>query len=61
MKPIPLHAYELIDELDESNPEEVFRPGTDRDEFLMRQGARRLVLTLLNRRKREAEDNIRGR
>lgn len=60
MNTIPLHAYDLIEDLAKTYPEVIFSPGQDRDEFLMRQGERRLVLTLLNRQRRERDDSRRG-
>lgn len=53
---IPLHAYDLIDELNTRYPEVIYDPAMDRDEFLMRSGERRLVLALLRKRQREQED-----
>lgn len=53
---IPLHAYDLIDELAQRYPEEVYDPKVDREEFLLRQGARRLVLSLIRRRQAESEN-----
>ena len=53
---IPLHAYDLIDELDQRYPEVVYDPTMDHNEFLMRSGERRLVLALLRKRQRERED-----
>ncbi|WP_445392372.1 hypothetical protein ACUDTL_16800 [Stenotrophomonas pavanii] len=43
---IPLHAYELIDVLDELYPEAIYNPKDCREEFLLRQGERRLILKL---------------
>lgn len=53
---IPLHAYDLIDELDARYPEVIYDPKVDRDEFLMRSGERRLVLALKRKRQIERED-----
>jgi hypothetical protein len=53
---IPLHAYDLIDELNARYPEVIFDSKLDRDEFLMRSGERRLVLFLLRKRQLEKED-----
>lgn len=52
---LPLHAYDLIDELAELYPEIIYDPHTDREEFLLRSGERRLVRTLLERRRIEQE------
>lgn len=54
---IPLHAYDLIDDLAARYPEVIYDPREDRDEFLMRSGERRLVLSLLRKRQLEKEDN----
>ncbi|MDX5515091.1 hypothetical protein [Stenotrophomonas sp. RG-453] len=43
---IPLHSYELIDRLDELYPEAIYNPKDCREEFLLRQGERRLILKL---------------
>lgn len=56
MDHIPLHAYDLIEDLAHSYPEVVYDPKEDRDEFLMRSGERRLVLRLLRMRAREQEE-----
>lgn len=56
MSDIPLHAYDLIDQLDAAYPEVIYDPKEDRDEFLMKSGERRLVLRLLRKRQREQED-----
>lgn len=56
MDHIPLHAYDLIDDLARAYPEVVYDPKEDRDEFLMRSGERRLVLRLLRMRAREQEE-----
>ena len=53
---IPLHAYDLIDELNARYPEVIYDSKLDRDEFLMRSGERRLVLSLKLKRQREQED-----
>jgi hypothetical protein len=53
---IPLHAYDLIDDLAARYPEVIYDPKMDRDEFLMRSGERRLVLSLLRKRQYEKED-----
>ena len=53
---IPLHAYDLIDELDARYPEVIYDSKLDRDEFLMRSGERRLVLSLMRKRQLEQED-----
>jgi hypothetical protein len=53
---IPLHAYDLIDQLARAYPEVIYDPAEDRDEFLMKSGERRLVLRLLRKREREQED-----
>ena len=53
---IPLHASALIDELDARYPEVIYDSKLDRDEFLMRSGERRLVLSLKLKRQREQED-----
>lgn len=53
---IPLHAYDLIDELDARYPEVIYDTSVDREEFLIRTGERRLVLSLLRKRQREQED-----
>ncbi|WP_036142822.1 hypothetical protein [Luteibacter sp. 9135] len=52
---IPLHAYDLIDELAERYPEVIYDPRMDREEFLLRQGERRLVLSLIRRRQLDDE------
>jgi hypothetical protein len=52
---IPLHAYDLIDELDERYPEVIYDPKMDREEFMLRSGERRLVLSLKRRRQLEEE------
>lgn len=54
---IPLHAYDLIDELAARYPEVTYSPELDFEEFLLRSGERRLVRTLLARREREQEPN----
>lgn len=43
---IPLHSYELIDELDRLFPEAIYDPEQSREEFLLKQGERRLILRL---------------
>lgn len=53
---IPLHAYELIDQLDTLYPEVVYDPTLSKAEFLMKSGERRLVLKLLRKRAREQEE-----
>ena len=53
---IPLHAYDLIDELNARYPEVIYDSKLDRDEFLMRSGERRLVLSLMRKRQLEQED-----
>ena len=53
---LPLHAYDLIDQLDASYPEVIFDPSESREEFLLKSGERRLVLRLLRRKRREIED-----
>jgi hypothetical protein len=54
---IPLHAYDLIDQLDHLYPEVIYDPSLSKEEFLMRSGERRLVLSLLRKRARERDDN----
>ena len=54
---IPLHAYDLIDQLDSRYPEVIFDPSESREEFLLKSGERRLVLALLRKRQREQEDS----
>ena len=56
MDQIPLHAYDLIDELAGAYPEVVYDVSEDHDEFLMRSGERRLVLRLLRQRTREQDE-----
>lgn len=56
MESIPLHSYDLIDELDRLYPERVFDAAANREEFLMQQGERRLVLHLKRVREMELED-----
>ena len=53
---IPLHAYDLIDELDARYPEVIYDPKGDHNEFLLRSGERRLVLSLLRKRQLEQEE-----
>lgn len=53
---IPLHAYDLIYQLDALYPEVVYDPTLSEAEFLMKSGERRLVLTLLRKRAREQEE-----
>ena len=53
---IPLHAYDLIDELNARYHEVIYDSKLDRDEFLMRSGERRLVLSLMRKRQLEQED-----
>lgn len=53
---IPLHAYDLIEQLASAYPEVIYDPTEDRDEFLMKSGERRLVLRLLRKREREQEE-----
>ena len=53
---IPLHAYDLIDQLNILHPEVVYDPTLSNEEFLMKSGERRLVLTLLRKRAREQEE-----
>ncbi|WP_266156770.1 hypothetical protein [Dyella silvatica] len=53
---IPLHAYDLIDQLNRSYPEVVYDAKENHDEFLMRSGERRLVLTLRRKMAREQEE-----
>jgi hypothetical protein len=53
---IPLHAYDLIDQLDHMYPEVIYDPSLSKEEFLMRSGERRLVLSLKRKRAREQED-----
>lgn len=43
---IPLTAYELIDLLDEHFPEVIYDPEASKEEFLLKQGERRLILQL---------------
>jgi len=50
---IPLHSYDLIDLLDELYPEAIYDPAGSREEFLLRQGERRLILKLRDVRKVE--------
>lgn len=47
---IPLTADELIDQLARENPEVIYDPAMDREEFLLQSGARRLVVSLQHRR-----------
>lgn len=54
---IPLHAYDLIDELNARYPEVIYEPEQSHEEFLMRSGERRLVRALLLRKQREQEDS----
>jgi len=54
---IPLHAYDLIDQLNTLYPEVVYDPTLSHEEFLMKSGERRLVLKLLRKRARELDDN----
>lgn len=54
---IPLHAYDLIDQLDHLYPEVIYDPSLSKEEFLMRSGERRVVLSLLRKRTRERDDN----
>ena len=54
---IPLHAYDLIDQLDYMYPEVIYDPSLSKEEFLMRSGERRVVLSLLRKRTRERDDN----
>lgn len=53
---IPLHAYDLIDQLDLAYPEVIYDHRTPQEEFLMRSGERRLVLSLLRKRQREQQE-----
>lgn len=53
---IPLHAYDLIDDLDTRYPEVIYDPAGDHNEFLMRSGERRLVLALKRKRQLEQEE-----
>ncbi|AVH93437.1 hypothetical protein D7U98_08005 [Stenotrophomonas maltophilia] len=50
---IPLHSYDLIDLLDELHPEVIYDPAKPKEEFLLRQGERRLILRLKALRKVE--------
>lgn len=50
---IPLHSYDLIDLLDELHPEVIYDPTQPKEEFLLRQGERRLILRLKALRKVE--------
>ena len=43
---IPLHSYDLIDRLDELFPEVIYDPEKSAEEFLLRQGERRLIIRL---------------
>lgn len=52
---IPLHAYDLIKELDQRFPEVIYEPRMDRDEFMLRSGERRLVLFLKRWRQTEQD------
>lgn len=52
---IPLHAYDLISQLDALYPEVVYDASISHDEFLLRSGERRLVLRLIRARTREQE------
>lgn len=53
---IPHHAYDLIDQLDELFPEVIYDPEGSREEFLLKQGERRLVLKLKALRASETAD-----
>jgi len=46
MQNIPLHSYDLIEQLFEQFPEVVYDPAEKHDEFLLKSGERRLVLYL---------------
>lgn len=56
---IPLTADELIDDLDRQYPEVIFDPLEPREEFLMRSGERRLVLSLMAQRRADHADSYR--
>lgn len=43
---IPLTAYELIDLLEVHFPEVIYDPAASKEEFLLKQGERRLILQL---------------
>lgn len=53
---IPLHSYDLIDALDELFPEVIYDPEGSREEFLLKQGERRLILKLKALRAQEIEE-----
>lgn len=53
---IPLHAYDLITELDRRYPEVIYDPKTSHEEFLLKSGERRLVLALMRKRDREDQE-----
>ncbi len=56
---IPLHSYDLIDLLDQLHPEAIFNPKECREEFLLRQGERRLILKLKELRAVELQERNR--
>lgn len=53
---IPLHAYDLITELDRRYPEVIYDSKTSHEEFLLKTGERRLVLALMRKRDREDQE-----
>lgn len=52
---IPITAYELIDLLDHHFPEVIYDPEASKEEFLLKQGERRLILQLKALRAAESD------
>ncbi len=57
---IPVSAEDLIDDLAQRYPEVIYDPAENREEFLIRTGERRLVLTLLALRQQDVDDSRGG-
>jgi len=55
---IPLHAWDLIDRLDELFPEVLYDTNTDFEAFLLKQGERRLVNWLKDVRRIEQAERM---
>jgi len=53
---IPLHAYDLIDRLDELYPEVIYNPDQNLETFLLKQGERRLIQWLKGLRQVEQRE-----
>jgi len=57
---IPLHSYDLIDELDRLKPEVIYEPDQNLETFLLRQGERRLIQWLKALRQVELQETHGG-